>query len=175
MRNIAWLLASLLLISPPASACTCDWPRSARSAFRQANAVFVGEVVSNQRIGEYGLRKVVLRVLRAWKGVEPGEIVTVTAGSNRAMCGHPFSESAKHLVYAMTRDKNLEYRGVPSRDSLTTSWCNRTMSLDMGRLYGDSAYKAVQDSVAKAEVDSLDALVKARTREPLPRPLPSPR
>lgn len=117
MRNLARtiLLIGLLLISAQdVYPCTCT-AISQRRAFKQASAVFVGEVVEiNDYKGEpvaYGgwpiAQSLKLRVVKSWKGAKQPE-VTVLSDKYHGMCGgFYFHVGEKYLLYAVTVDGKL--------------------------------------------------------------------
>ena len=139
-------LALLALLEPrPALACTCGAPRSPHDALTQADAVFVGRVLSRAALhpigiglmapgaGRSGLTRerqadttwgfgqvrVTFLVGRAWKGVAEDTISVVT-GSGGGDCGYPFYVDGVYLVYASR---------LPERSDLHAGRCGRTSAL----------------------------------------------
>lgn len=119
-------LFTLFLLVGPSSlyACTCSAP-SQRSAYRDAKAVFIGEVVEvseNAPIPPklkgmvfFGVK---FRVQKSWKGVR-GREVTILSDMGLLSCYHrtdKFHTGEKYLVYAY--DKELADWGCARSISL---------------------------------------------------------
>ena len=95
-------------------ACTCA-ENSARSDFRRAKAIFVGEVVSNQD-GSGGV-KITFKIEKQWKGHQQKEFTALWEGPGP--CGGFMFEIGKtYLVYARG-DKLWVYTG-----------CDRTAKIE---------------------------------------------
>ena len=106
--------ATLTLSASAVFACTCG-ENSARSDFRTAKAIFVGEVVSNQD-GPSGVT-ITFKVQKQWKGHEQKEATVLWQGPG-ACGGFLFEIGRKYLVYA--RGKQL----------WTYTDCDRTARLE---------------------------------------------
>ena len=87
-------------------ACTCA-ENSARSDFRRAKAIFVGEVVSNHD-GPGGI-KITFKVEKQWKGHQQKEFTALWDGPGPCG-GFLFEQGRKYLVYARG-DKMWIYTG----------------------------------------------------------------
>src|SRR5688572_7555297 len=86
--------------------CMCAYREDVATEFAGAHAVFTGRVVAvgDTVVGEGRfpgpyMRRVTLRVDRAWKGVESDTIVVLT-GMNDGACGVRFRRGASYLVFA---------------------------------------------------------------------------
>ncbi|HEV3048747.1 MAG TPA: hypothetical protein VGX50_00475 [Longimicrobium sp.] len=87
--------------------CSCVGAGDAPSGLASSDAVFTARVLSVRdtvvgRGSEYGprqMRRVTLRVDRAWKGVGSRTVVVVT-GMGGGDCGFPFRRGKSYLVYA---------------------------------------------------------------------------
>ena len=81
--------------------CSCVGPRGVPSSAASADAVFTGRVVRVRNVMNGGrqMRRVTLRVDRAWKGVDARTVVVMT-GSGGGDCGFPFRRRQSYLVYA---------------------------------------------------------------------------
>ena len=121
------LLGSLWMAPPCETAfCSCVGPRDVPGALALAEAVFTGTVVAvgDTTVGtraEYGpfpRRRVILRVDRAWKGVESATIVVLT-GLGGGDCGFHFRRGEAYLVYA----------DGATGEPLVTGICGRTAPL----------------------------------------------
>lgn len=103
-------------------ACTCAPPGSPTRELERADAVFSGKVVEVRRRKRgadiFAGVEAVLRVERAWKGVEAATVSVFTA-SHSAACGYGFKQGRTYLVYA---HKDREGR-------LATGICGRTRRL----------------------------------------------
>lgn len=123
----AWIAAGILaatagLNPSPLLACTCVEPGPPARELEAAAAVFAGRVVDlsdvagptgdDDRIVGYRVTFVLEKV---WKGIEEGQIVSLTTGWGDWDCGHPFRKGRRYLVYAY---------GDP--DDLSTGICSRT-------------------------------------------------
>lgn len=124
---ISWLFS---LSAPSSHACSCVTPEVSK-AFREARAVFVGEVIeivephSNDPKAPLTDRLYAIRfkVERSWKGVTSQEI-SVLSDQGRAGCFSwgPFRKGNKYLVYAERRTP----AGVAIRNLAVLFSCNRT-------------------------------------------------
>ena len=119
----ALALGATLLLSPrPAHACSCMM-QGPKEAFDEAAAVFEGRVVAIKSEAEGAVgpadKRVLLRVVRAWKGIE-AEQVQVTTADNSAMCGYHFEPEKSYLVYAHGNDEG----------GLRVSLCSRTKLIE---------------------------------------------
>ena len=124
---VASLAFSLAFGAEAGLACTCVPSKRPAEELELASAVFSGKVVEvrKHRQSEDIFTRVeaVLRVERAWKGVE-GATVSVFTASHSAACGYGFKEGRTYLVYA--------YKDAQGR--LSTGICGRTRRLkDAGR------------------------------------------
>ncbi len=116
------LVASLAFGAETGLACTCAPSKGPAAELELAAAVFSGKVVEvrKHRQGEdiFARVEAVLRVERAWKGVE-GATVSVFTASHSATCGYGFKGGRTYLVYA--------YKDAGGR--LSTGICSRTRRL----------------------------------------------
>ena len=88
------LLLVLLLWAPQAlRACTCVTP-DAKTSFKSAEAVFLGEVV------EYENNRARLRPIERFKGAG-GEVVEFTTSDSGTTCGYAglLATGSRHLIY----------------------------------------------------------------------------
>jgi hypothetical protein len=93
------LMFALLLAPAPLYACTCITVPP-KTAFKQAEAVFLGEVLS------YEDTVARMRVVEWFKG--PKENVEVTTGRDSASCGYGgLAVGSRHLVYAQRFEGQL--------------------------------------------------------------------
>lgn len=127
MIGFVALLGSLWMALPcDAGFCSCVGPQDVATAVQLAGAVFVGRVVSvrDTRVGDgsahgpWPMRRVTLRVKRAWKGAETQDVVVLT-GRGGGDCGFPFERGKTYLVYAHRMDSGGLGAGI----------CGRTASL----------------------------------------------
>lgn len=128
-------------------ACSCIFPLPPLDSLAQADAVFVGTVVSREepppRYILYNDDSVQVisggdmigwrfLALRGWKG-DSSQVVKVYTERDGAACGYPFQEGKSYLVYASS--VNGGYPGqawplVTKFPVLTTHLCSRTRSMD---------------------------------------------
>lgn len=118
------LLFSLALItigSNDGLACSCVLPLPAipleqqvREARKQANAVFVGNVLAVNEDQDKFVMVVKFQIERSWKQIRAQEIV-ITTGRGHGDCGFPFTVGMKYLVYAYSADDGKFSTGICSR------------------------------------------------------------
>lgn len=126
MLGFLALLGSLWLApSCEGGFCMCAYPEDVATELAGAHAVFTGRVVAvgDTVVGEGRfpgpyVRRVTLRVDRAWKGVDSSTVVVVT-GMGDADCGFRFRRGGAYLVFA--------YRGPDGL--LDVGICGRTARL----------------------------------------------
>lgn len=102
MLGLLTLLGALWTAPCDTGVCSCIPPRDVLSTFRTADAVFTGRVVRARNVtldNGRQMRRVTLRVDRAWKGVGSRTVVVIT-GSGGGDCGFPFRRRQSYLVYA---------------------------------------------------------------------------
>ncbi|MCR4325427.1 MAG: hypothetical protein NUV59_01305 [Patescibacteria group bacterium] len=111
--TISAIVAILLAgfgVPDPAFACSCVADYSQEQAFEDAEAVFVGRVLSiqehrntlRQLFGDDiapSYRTVKFHVTERWKGIEQN-LVTVATGFGGGDCGFYFADGETYLVYA---------------------------------------------------------------------------
>ena len=105
-----------LVFGGVARACSCAPPPAPKIALQNADAVFVGQVLSVRATGQYE-RLFVFNISKAWKGKAAGK-VAVESLSEGSLCGVNFQVGQKYLVYASRGGKNLR-----------ASLCSRTRHL----------------------------------------------
>jgi hypothetical protein len=120
-----------------AGACDCMPPLPPAKALARAAAVFEADVsleqaqpkvegVTREASGATKIRSITpgatrvrLRVLRAWKGAQPGEVVTITREAGTISdCDYPFQHGTRLLVYAT--------RSTDGSLSVSAPHCDRT-------------------------------------------------
>ncbi len=109
-------------------ACTClriDDNKSLKKlvdeAFKESTAVFSGEVLEVTKEPEAFSVKVRFKVENSWKE-KLSKGVTITTGSDSALCGYNFEVRKKYLVYTFGK-----------RNGLKTNICTRTSALDSNK------------------------------------------
>jgi hypothetical protein len=131
MKNAFKLAAVVFLFTlhaPDAFACSCADP-SVRRKFRDADAVFVGEVVEMSSFGPnddfpLATNLAKFKVERHWKGSNESEITTVVNFDSPGMCGDlKLAVGERFLIYAERKkgrlliqtdcgpNRNLKYAG----------------------------------------------------------------
>lgn len=119
------LSAVLLASTRPAAACVCYESAGLQADYREATAVFAGQVVALQIVSTRVAGTVeeqtvaTLRVERRWKGPKDREIRVRTCGTQEMFCtcGTDFRLGAHFVVFAI---------GKP----LATGSCQRTRRYD---------------------------------------------
>lgn len=127
MKKTAFYLVTLVIIFAAnygaAYACSCLAPDTddirvlVEKDYKNATAVFSGEVIEITRDEAAMEISVKFRREKNWKGSAPAEFILKTA-DNSAMCGYNFEKGKKYLVYA---------RGEKS--ALRAELCTRTALL----------------------------------------------
>ncbi len=112
LLTIFCLCAAAILWPLPIEACSCITSGSVCDAAWQADAVFVGHIVS---ISSTGGRRVELAVIEPFRGLQLSQVTLVT-GFGQADCGYPFEIGQSYLVYAHRTPEG----------QLSTSICSRT-------------------------------------------------
>ena len=108
------------LIPESADACKCARPGSPCAATWQADAVFVGHVVSIESSSMQGGRVVQLAVVEAFRGFQLSQVTLVTGYGES--CGYDFRMGESYVVYARRSPEG----------QLSTSICTRTRPLANG-------------------------------------------
>ena len=118
-----FVLISFLSSSSVAIACSCDDP-SVRQKYREADAVFVGEVISfktwDNPVNKYFFYKVDFRVERQWKGKKQKVISAVASYDQPGMCNDlSLNVGEKFLIYTPLKKKQyIIYRECgPNRNA----------------------------------------------------------
>lgn len=105
----------LFLYAEDLSACTCRQPPPPSRAFAEADAVFLGKVLSFEAIPAIHQRRAHLDVLKTWKG-NKSAADTLFTPFDEAGCGYDFRVGETYLIYA------YQYGEEP----LSTNLCTRT-------------------------------------------------
>jgi len=111
------------LFAQSVSACSCAATPTPRHALREAQAVFMGEVISTEVFDvkdEFGTQQVIrvrFAVSRFWKGIQGSEVIVHTS-SHEMSCGFHFEKGKEYLVYAYPDHWKL--------GALETGMCSRT-------------------------------------------------
>ena len=146
MASIRLALLALAFVASapaPAAACRCIAPGPPCDAVWQANALFVGRVISiepspaaDSQLGN----RVELQVVEAFRGVTTA---TVMVGSGPGDCAFPFVVGESYLVYAHQ----------PGQGTLTTGLCTRTRRMaDAG---DDLAYARSLSTIGPATLGTI--------------------
>jgi len=81
-------------------ACSCLPPLPPAKAFADADAVFMGKVVSFELTGEaFSLRLAKFAVTKIWKG-ERSAVNEILTANNSAACGYEFQVGENYVIYA---------------------------------------------------------------------------
>ena len=105
------IVACIILVTEITAACTC-LKVSAGEMFQQADAVFLGKVVSIESSGRCpSMVRVGFEVERSWKLVNTTEIPVITDYSASrecaGMCGVSFRQGDSYMVYARMTGRGL--------------------------------------------------------------------
>lgn len=116
MLGLAALLVALWTTPPCETGfCSCVGSRDVPSSVASADAVFTGRVIRVRNSTRDGLqiRRVTLRVDRAWKGVGSRTVAVMTASGSS--CGFPFRRRRSYLVFASANPNGSLFTGVCDR------------------------------------------------------------
>lgn len=122
MSKLKLLLCSVAAVAIVAAnvesgrACSCLPPPPPAQAFAEADAVFMGKVVSFELTGDaYSPRLAKFAVTKIWKG-ELDAVSEILTANNSAACGYYFQVGESYLIYAYKADDG----------KLHTNLCTRT-------------------------------------------------
>ena len=103
MRQMILFLLIYFLSFSVSFTCSCDVPKSANEAMKQAKFVFQGKLVRHEHSGNLrgGETVALVQVSRVWKGINQSEVLLYTDWSS---CGFQFEDGRSYLFYAF--DKN---------------------------------------------------------------------
>lgn len=138
MRLTPWLVVAVLTIGflgtgvQPAAACSCLGGSSPCQAFAAAPVVFVGEVVSVERVGdEFRMR---LRVERALKGIE-AETADLWS-SAISSCGVRLREGGRYVIYTNLSNGRMSIDACDYGRALASGEPDPELPPVPGRIYG---------------------------------------
>jgi len=115
-RVITTLLATLTLFGvEDLPACSCLPPPTPARAFAEADAVFLGKVLTFEAVPALHQRRAHLAVVKIWKG-DKNQADTLFTPWDEAGCGYPFHVDSTYLIYA----------GHYGNGPLSTNLCTRT-------------------------------------------------
>ncbi|MCI0698483.1 T9SS type A sorting domain-containing protein [candidate division KSB1 bacterium] len=99
-------------------ACSCWPPPPPAQAFAEAEAVFMGKVVSFEFVENNRRRRAAISLSKIWKG-DRGAASEIFTGADVGMCGYEFQVGETYVIYAY-KDEN---------GRLHTNICTRTAPL----------------------------------------------
>ena len=144
---IVLFLAVLALVAPATFACSCSGVPRHHKDFREAKAVFIGQVTSISE-GVYAsanlpddlkdevAREIRFKVGKNWKGAGRPEIVAWLDKGSEICSGLRFRDGEKWLVYA------YEFEGI----LIVHSFCSRTRPLETQDGYAEKEFKQLNSS-----------------------------
>lgn len=112
-----FLIASLAMFlesRQTTHACTCVSPPPPAKAFAQADAVFMGQIVSFNATSTERLYIARISVLKIWKGDRESATEIYTAEST-AECGYPFRAGETYVIYAYKETSGRHSRNICTR------------------------------------------------------------
>jgi hypothetical protein len=139
MKKLLFLTAFFCfftLSAGDAFACSCLRPsqqslsQKVKKSYREAAAVFYGEVTEITQKPENSYVTVKLKVEKSWKNQAGREVVIQTGRGGGGDCGYRFEIGNKYLVYAYRSESILE-----------TNICLRTSASDADSKYLDKIKK----------------------------------
>ncbi len=116
------LLSIGLLLTEAALACSCIPSKNTAEAWKQADAVFAGRVLTLKKTGTQDryATQVDFEVIEPWKGISEKR-VSVRTGQSADDCGYPFKSGQRYLVFAF------------GTDDLKVDTCTRTVELEVAK------------------------------------------
>lgn len=133
---ITIIINSIIFKTQIATACDCS-PISHQTMLEKSDITFEGKVISllksDPSVDRRGIAAI-FTVLRAWKGIEAGQSISIQTSDSGASCGVPFEMGKTYLVHA--------YRSVTDTDNIAyTSMCMATrpileFSIDAEKILG---------------------------------------
>jgi hypothetical protein len=110
LTSLIFIISTFFLVVPKASACECD-PPPPQKLFKQATAVFVGEVteVSESTAPLYKgypalSYAVKFKVVKYWKGIRGDEVIVHSDLGGLECHQFKFQKGSTYLVYAFGRN-----------------------------------------------------------------------
>jgi hypothetical protein len=100
-----------------------------QSAYRQAQAVFIGEVVSEEKDGD--TRTFDFKIEKYWKGAKSGKIEILVYETTRYQAW--FRKGEKYLIYAAADDDGKLHVGRCSRSRVLDAAADDLQKLGKGR------------------------------------------
>jgi len=97
-----------------AHACSCLPPRPPAQAVAEADAVFMGQVISFELINNGQSRQAKIAVSKIWKG-ERRAVSEIFTAANSAACGYDFQAGETYLIYAYDGGDQKFYTHICSR------------------------------------------------------------
>lgn len=94
---VAVAVAEGMVVAPTVHACRCLEPSSAASAYKAADVVALGKVVSVTAQPEAERTAITLHVTEAWKADLPRSIQIVTGTT----CAFPFERDGRYLLFLL--------------------------------------------------------------------------
>ena len=108
-------------IAPATPPCDCFYYPNHERAFRESQAVFIGEVTKVERHAEppedldtQVTYAITFKVIKSWKGPK-GQVRTWEGGMHTMCAGWKFEEGDKYLIYAESHNGVLVINGYCSR------------------------------------------------------------
>jgi hypothetical protein len=88
-----------------AHACSCWPPPPPAEAFAEADAVFMGKVVSFEFIENGNLRLAKISPVKIWKDGRSA-VNEIYTGANSAVCGYDFQVGETYVIYAYKEEQD---------------------------------------------------------------------
>ncbi|OGX05930.1 MAG: hypothetical protein A2Z88_02520 [Omnitrophica WOR_2 bacterium GWA2_47_8] len=117
VKRILFALLVWALTIASSWGCKCD-PLEGKAAFKEADVVFTGQVVSVIEYEDEDMLDVQFKVTEVHKG-EVDDILTIRTADFKKKCGYNFVMSKRYLVHAKV-----------SKGRLFTGVCSGNMDLD---------------------------------------------
>lgn len=114
----------LVLFSKNVFSCSCDKGYDAAKSHEEADAIFIGEVVSKGRFYSFSENQFKYRDVKFYKGGESTEIKIITE-KNSIACGLNYEKGKKYVIYA--------YKDKEDSAQLRTGKCSSWLMTDQNK------------------------------------------
>lgn len=123
--------------------CSCDKDYDTAKSHEEADAIFIGEVVSKGRFYSFSENQFKYRDVKFYKGDGSTEIKIITDKSSAA-CGLNYEKGKRYVIYA--------YRDKENSDQLRTSKCSSWLMTDQNQRRTE---KFLEFYARKKSIDSM--------------------
>lgn len=124
IKKMKYFIVMLVVFSQNVFSCSCDKDYDAAKSHEEADAIFIGEVVSKGRFYSFTENQFKYRYVNFYKGEGATEIKIITEKSSTA-CGLRYEKGKRYVIYA--------YRDKENSAQLRTSKCSSWLISDQSK------------------------------------------